>query len=300
MQMLLDARFGYGDLPPWTRWIGDALTMTAVGDALALRSDVDIAVEDHDPRANFTVRTGDSPPFRALVVSVARRGSRGTRCAAIARANHPVVARLVGKHCHHRRAPGPRAAVAAHSRGPHLRAVGRGRRGGHDVVTRGDRRRQKLGLPLRVGARLDVHDSGARPRRLDGRSARVARLGAVRARRPAREHADHVRHQRRTPDRRIRAAGARRLRGFATGAHRERRLHAISAGHLRRNDECRLSRAPERSGNRRLGLGDAQPARRTRRGGVEPPGFRHLGIARANRATTRTPRCKPGARSTSP
>ena len=51
MTMLLNARFGYGDLPPWTRWIGDALTMTAVGDALALRTDVPVTIEDHDPRS---------------------------------------------------------------------------------------------------------------------------------------------------------------------------------------------------------------------------------------------------------
>lgn len=59
MEMLLNARFGYGDLPPWTRRIGDALTMTAVGDALALRCDVDLTIEDHDPRSTFTVRAGE-------------------------------------------------------------------------------------------------------------------------------------------------------------------------------------------------------------------------------------------------
>ena len=59
MEMLLNARFGYGDLPPWTRMIGDALTMTAVGDALALRCNVDLSIEDHDPRSAFSVRAGD-------------------------------------------------------------------------------------------------------------------------------------------------------------------------------------------------------------------------------------------------
>lgn len=63
MEMLLDARFGYGDLPPWTRWIGDALTMTAVGDALALRSDAAITVADHDPRAAFTIVAGERKSF---------------------------------------------------------------------------------------------------------------------------------------------------------------------------------------------------------------------------------------------
>jgi GH15 family glucan-1,4-alpha-glucosidase len=63
MTMVLDARFGYGDLPPWTRWIGDALTMTAVGDALALRASVSITVDNHDPRATFTVRAGERASF---------------------------------------------------------------------------------------------------------------------------------------------------------------------------------------------------------------------------------------------
>lgn len=66
MEMLLNARFGYGDLPPWTRWIGDALTMTAVGDALALRCDVPLTIDDHDPRATFAVRAGER---RAFVLS---------------------------------------------------------------------------------------------------------------------------------------------------------------------------------------------------------------------------------------
>ncbi len=59
VEMLLNARFGYGDLPPWTRQIGDALTMTAVGDALALRCDVPLTLDGHDPRAAFTIRKGE-------------------------------------------------------------------------------------------------------------------------------------------------------------------------------------------------------------------------------------------------
>ncbi len=63
MEMLLYARFGYGDLPPWTRWIGDACTLTAVGDALALRSDVPLTIEEHDPCAEFVVRAGERRSF---------------------------------------------------------------------------------------------------------------------------------------------------------------------------------------------------------------------------------------------
>jgi GH15 family glucan-1,4-alpha-glucosidase len=63
VEMVLNARFGYGDLPPWTRTIGDACTMTAVGDALALHSDVPLTYDDHDPRATFSVGAGDRRTF---------------------------------------------------------------------------------------------------------------------------------------------------------------------------------------------------------------------------------------------
>ena len=63
MLMRLDARFGYGDMPPWTRWIGDACTMTAVGDALALRSDVELTIDGHDPHAAFTIKAGERTSF---------------------------------------------------------------------------------------------------------------------------------------------------------------------------------------------------------------------------------------------
>jgi len=63
VEMLLNARYGYGDLPPWTRQIGDACTMTAVGDALALRCGVPLSIENHDPRATFSVRAGERVAF---------------------------------------------------------------------------------------------------------------------------------------------------------------------------------------------------------------------------------------------
>ena len=63
VEMLLNCRFGYGDLPPWTRRIGDACTMIAVGDALALRCDVPLTIEDHDPRASFSVKAGERRVF---------------------------------------------------------------------------------------------------------------------------------------------------------------------------------------------------------------------------------------------
>ena len=64
MEMALNVRFDYGDLPPWTRWIGNACTMTAVGDAVALHTDVDVTIADHDPRSTFTVCEGDRRTFQ--------------------------------------------------------------------------------------------------------------------------------------------------------------------------------------------------------------------------------------------
>jgi GH15 family glucan-1,4-alpha-glucosidase len=61
--MQLRARFDYGDLPPWTRTIGDACTMTAVGDALALHASVPLTFEEHDPCASFTVGAGERQSF---------------------------------------------------------------------------------------------------------------------------------------------------------------------------------------------------------------------------------------------
>jgi GH15 family glucan-1,4-alpha-glucosidase len=63
MEMALTARFGYGDLPPWTRLIGDAWTMTAVGDALALRCDVPVTLDGHDPRATFAIGASERRTF---------------------------------------------------------------------------------------------------------------------------------------------------------------------------------------------------------------------------------------------
>jgi GH15 family glucan-1,4-alpha-glucosidase len=63
VEMLLNCRFGYGDLPPWTRQAGKACTMTAVGDAFVLRCDVPLTTDDHDPRAAFSVKAGERRAF---------------------------------------------------------------------------------------------------------------------------------------------------------------------------------------------------------------------------------------------
>ena len=56
-------RFDYGDLPPWTRRIDGGCTLTAVGDAMALRSDAELRIDEHDPRASFTLRAGERRSF---------------------------------------------------------------------------------------------------------------------------------------------------------------------------------------------------------------------------------------------
>jgi GH15 family glucan-1,4-alpha-glucosidase len=56
-------RFDYGDLPPWTQRIDGGCTLTAVGDAMVLRSDAALRIDDHDPRASFTLRAGERHAF---------------------------------------------------------------------------------------------------------------------------------------------------------------------------------------------------------------------------------------------
>jgi GH15 family glucan-1,4-alpha-glucosidase len=59
VEVEVTVRYDYGDLPPWTRRIEGGCTMTAVGDAMALRADVDFAIDDHDPSARFTLHAGE-------------------------------------------------------------------------------------------------------------------------------------------------------------------------------------------------------------------------------------------------
>jgi GH15 family glucan-1,4-alpha-glucosidase len=55
----LCARFGYGELTPWTRATHDGYTMTAVGDALVLHADRALEPFEHDVRSTFTLAAGE-------------------------------------------------------------------------------------------------------------------------------------------------------------------------------------------------------------------------------------------------
>ena len=59
VRLALNARFGYGDLAPWTRRIDGGCTMTAVGDALVLRLDRPIVIAGHDVAATFALGAGE-------------------------------------------------------------------------------------------------------------------------------------------------------------------------------------------------------------------------------------------------
>jgi GH15 family glucan-1,4-alpha-glucosidase len=58
MESLVVCRFAFGSLPPWTRRLGDAITMTIGPDALALRGSVEFEIEPPDARARFSVAAG--------------------------------------------------------------------------------------------------------------------------------------------------------------------------------------------------------------------------------------------------
>lgn len=61
--MTMRVRFGYGDLAPWTRWIDEACTLTACGDALALRANRKFGIVDHDAEGSFDVGPGERIVF---------------------------------------------------------------------------------------------------------------------------------------------------------------------------------------------------------------------------------------------
>jgi GH15 family glucan-1,4-alpha-glucosidase len=63
LHVRLACRFDYGRLPPWTRQIGDALTMTVGADAVALRSSVKLVIDPPDLVGEFTVRAEERHTF---------------------------------------------------------------------------------------------------------------------------------------------------------------------------------------------------------------------------------------------
>ena len=63
MESLVACRFAFGSLPPWTRRLGDAITMTIGPDALALRGSVEFDIVPPDVRARFSVAAGKKAAF---------------------------------------------------------------------------------------------------------------------------------------------------------------------------------------------------------------------------------------------
>ena len=162
------------------------------------------------------------------------------------RAIRPLVAGLGGSLHLPRTVPRRRRSERAGAEADGLCAVGRGRRGAHDLAAGADRRRPQLGLPLLLAARCVVH--AARPVRPGLRRGGDGLSGLDAAR-----HAADL----------ARAAGAvRRLRRGAPA-----RARAAAPPRLRRLPPVRIGNEAQRSAPaRRLRRG------RRRRGAVRAPG----------------------------
>ncbi len=187
------------------------------------------------------------------------------------------------------------AAQRADAEGSRLRADRCDVRRRHDVAARDARRRAQLGLPLLLGARLDVHALGALHARLrlgGRRLLRVHRRG-LRRRRPA----GHVRDRRRAPARRggaspSRATSTRDRCGSATTPTTTSSTTSGAARWTR--STCTRSRATGCA--RRTGRCCASRSRRRSRTGASP--IAASGRCAATRSTSRPRRSCAGWRST--
>ena len=136
----------------------------------------------------------------------------------------------------------PPAARGADAEGAGLRAERRPDRRAHHLAARGSGRRAQLGLPVLVGAGLDLRalgppHPGLRPR---GLQLHVVHRPALRHGRPG--PADHVRDRRRARAHREDDPAPRRLQGRAARAGRQRRLGPAPERRLR--DVARLGLHP--------------------------------------------------------
>ena len=201
------------------------------------------------------------------------RGDRGDR---------QLVVRLAASEHGWRRSVARRGrAFLHHLESAHVRADRRHCRGADDVAAGRDRQRAQLGLSLLLAARFHVRAVRADERRLQGGSARVARLAAARGGGRSVEAADHVRPGGRAAPARIRSAVAARLRRLASRPRRQRRGLAAAARCLWRGDGHAVSRAPRRHSAGARFVDAAARAAEISRGQLGSAGRRHLGSARA-------------------
>ena len=108
----------------------------------------------------------------------------------------------------------------------------------------------QLGLPLRLGARRELHHPGAVGGGLPRRGRQVLRLPGGRggvAGAAGQRPADHVRHRRRARSHRARAAPSHRLARQRAGAGRQRRVEPAPARRLRRAARRRRTGSPSSS-----------------------------------------------------
>jgi GH15 family glucan-1,4-alpha-glucosidase len=63
MHTRIVCRFAYGSMPPWIHRTGDHVAFTIGPDAIALRSDVELEIDENNVNATFDVREGSSVGF---------------------------------------------------------------------------------------------------------------------------------------------------------------------------------------------------------------------------------------------
>ncbi len=181
IRMELVIRFGYGEILPWVRRIGedDACRHRRAGRAHAANADAG-ARREPSHRVGVHCRGRGASLVRPDVVSVTSRARRLPEPIdpdAGARGHLLVLARVAREL--HVQGPlaGVRAALADHAEGAHLPAHRRHRGGADDVSPGADRRHPELGLPLLLAARRDVRARRAARVRLPRRGARRGAAG---------------------------------------------------------------------------------------------------------------------------
>ncbi len=188
----------------------------------------------------------------------------------------------------HRRLPRPSvallsAAQRADAEGADVLADRRAAGGPHHVAAGDPAGRTQLGLPLRVGARLDVRVVGPLHPGPGPRGRRLLLLHRRRVRRQQRRTASaagDVRRRRRTQPGRGGAEPPVRLRQRPPGAHRQRRLQPDAARHLGHHARFGVPARQVARADLRSAVAGAQGAGRGGDQALEGTRPRHLGGAR--------------------